>query len=193
MLLSDRMIRYYVQEYRMIEPFAEAYQEEGVISYGLTSAGYDLRLANKALVLKNTHCLPLDPRKMKDPEYQFRIFDIIEADNYGGEIWIPANGYILVSSFEYLRIPRFLKARCVGKSTYARCGLIVNCTPLEPEWEGNLTIEISNSSPCPVPIITGQGIAQLEFEVLSDQVQTSYKDKRGKYQCQQGVTPARVL
>ena len=206
MLLADTEIRKRCRaiaysEKPMIDPFVEGVQSNDIISYGLTSAGYDLRMGLEVLIFKNSFGEAIDPKRFKDQTYLDRMFDKLTykhmpPDVLNGErlsITIPAHGYILATSYEYLRIPRYLKARCVGKSTYARCGLIVNTTPLEPEWEGNLTIEISNSAPCPSTIYIMEGIAQLEFEQIYGNVETSYKDKKGKYDQQIGVTPARVL
>jgi dCTP deaminase len=176
----------------MIDPFSESVSGNGIISYGLTSAGYDLRLGPEVLVFKNSYGHTIDPKRFKDPNYTREVFDTI-AGGPGVAVTIPAHGYILGHSMEYLRIPRNLKARCTGKSTYARAGIIVNTTPLEPEWEGHLTIEISNSSPCPAVVYIGEGIAQLEFERLTDEPEVSYADKGGKYQSQTGVTPAKVI
>ncbi len=195
-ILNDRDIRGFCTQpveagCPMIDPFVEGVQGGGVVSYGLTSAGYDIRLGPDILVFKNSYGEAVDPKRFGDIEYKNRIFDVRHVEN--GVVCIPAHSYILGRSFEYLRIPKALKARCVGKSTYARCGVIVNTTPLEPEWEGYLTIEISNSSPCPVCVYTGEGIAQLEFEELTGTPEITYAMKGGKYQRQVGVTPAKVL
>ena len=175
----------------MIEPFSEAVSGNGIISYGLSSCGYDLRMGQEVLIFKNTSGEAVDPKKFKDKDYQHRMFDKI-IRSQGEPITIPAHGYILAESFEYLRIPRHLAGRCIGKSTYARSGIIVNCTPLEPQWEGHLTIEISNSCPCPAIVYCLEGIAQLQFELLNSGVKVSYADKSGQYQAQVGVTPPRV-
>jgi dCTP deaminase len=175
----------------MIEPYSPPVSGSGIISYGETSAGYDLRLAPEVLIFKNSYGEAIDPKRFKDDEYRNRMFDKI----YGGlnqAVIIPAHSYILGMSYEYIRMPRNLKARCVGKSTLARCGILVNTTPLEPEWHGYLTIEISNSSPCPAKIYCMEGIAQVEFEVLSSLPEQSYQTKGGKYQGQLQVTPAMV-
>ncbi len=175
----------------MIDPFSEAVSGNGIISYGLSSCGYDLRMGQEVLIFKNTSGEAVNPKKFKDHDYRDRMFDVITRSQ-GEPVTIPAHGYILASSFEYLRIPRFLAARCIGKSTYARSGIIVNCTPLEPEWEGHLTIEISNSSPCPAIVYCLEGIAQLQFELLDKDPEVSYADKSGQYQAQVGVTPPKV-
>lgn len=202
MLLNDEDIRKYCiapayyqhTDKPMIEPFSEGVSGKGVISYGLTSAGYDLRLGTKILVFKNTFNQIIDPKNFKDPEYIRMMFDEITVDpNNPKPFSLPPHSYILGTSLEYLRIPRSLKGRCVGKSTLARCGIIVNTTPLEPSWHGLLTIEIANVTPCPVQIYPMEGIAQLEFETLTGEPETSYADKGGKYQGQSDVTPARVV
>lgn len=201
MLLSDIEIRQLCTKIDrpMIEPFYQfhPYKEErlptGTISYGLTCAGYDLRLAPEVLVFNNAYGDEVDPKRFADQVYLERMFvkrTWVEGDP---PFTIPANGYILGRSFEYLRIPRNLKARCVGKSTYARSGILINTTPLEPGWEGHLTIEIGNACPCPARVHPMEGIAQLEFEILNRQCLYSYAERAGKYQGQTGVTPAKVL
>lgn len=194
MLLADKTIRALSMNRRspLIEPFSPPVAGNGVISYGLTSAGYDIRLGSEIFTFKNSYGETVDPKRFGDAEYRGKVFDFATYTQ-GQRVPIPANGYILGNSFEYFRIPRWLKGRCTGKSTYARCGLIVNVTPLEPEWEGHLTIEISNSSPSVVYVYAYEGIAQLEFELLDTDPEVSYKDKQGKYQGQTGVTPARVV
>ena len=187
----------------MIEPFSEAVSGNGVISYGLSHAGYDLRLGPEILLFKNSYNEVIDPKKFNSSEYRNRVFDEINLpdtvmghriellQNYA--VTIPPHGYILGRSYEYLRIPRHLKGRCVGKSTLARSGIIINTTPLEPGWEGHLTIEIGNITPCPAKVYVMEGIAQLEFELLTDPPEKDYAAKGGKYQNQVGVVPARVL
>lgn len=195
MLLVDNDIRKlslcdsYNNGHPLIEPFSESVRGEGVISYGLTHAGYDVRLAGEVLVFNNAYGQTVDPKRFIDPNYQERLFTKLTLAA-GDPVNIPAHGYILGRTFEYLRVPDHLAARCVGKSTYARCGIIVNTTPLEPGWEGHLTVEISNSSPCPAVVYVMEGIAQIQFERLTDVPETTYAGK--KYQCQRGVTPARV-
>jgi dCTP deaminase len=187
MILCDHEIRTLCwNEPALITPFVDSYPP-GAVSYGLTSAGYDLRLAPQVLVFKATRAEVVDPKRFKDAEYKKLVFDEYVADK---EIVLPAHSYILVQSVEYIRMPRNLKGRCVGKSTYARCGVIVNTTPLEPGWEGTLTIEISNSNPSPVKLYVGEGIAQLEFDRI-EEPQVDYAAKGGKYQNQREVTPAR--
>ena len=188
----------------MIEPFSEPVSGNGIISYGLTSAGYDLRLGPEILHFPD-RCESLcatcsrrgscdkiaDPKAFRNQAYIERFFrkETIAEGNF---VWIPPHQYVLGRSLEYLRIPRFLKARCVGKSTMARCGILINTTPLEPEWEGYLTIEIGNITECPAKVYVGEGISQLEFETLSSSPEVSYRDKGGKYNKQVGVQPAIV-
>lgn len=205
MILTDRDIRKlctlaaYHGGKPMIEPFSEAVSGNGVISYGLTTAGYDLRLADKFVAFRRRQGfglleqdMILDPKAFKDnKDAVSEEINVPTCDGFGWLV-LPANSYVLGHSVEYLRVPRHLKAQCVGKSTLARCGILINTTPLEPEWEGHLTIEIGNVTPLPAKVYVGEGIAQLEFHLLSGDPETSYKDKGGKYQGQTGVTAARV-
>lgn len=190
MILRDTDIRALcLVESPVIEPFSEGVQGGGVISYGLSHAGYDLRLGNKMLVFKNTRNLVVDPKRFKDEVYTHQMFDEV----VGSIFTIPPHSYVLAFSMELMRIPRWLKGRCVGKSTYARCGLIVNTTPAEPGWCGHLTIEIANTSPCPVMAYAGEGIAQMEFETLTGEPEVDYGQKDGKYQNQSAdPIPAKV-
>lgn len=176
----------------MIDPFSEGVSGGGVVSYGLTTAGYDLRLGGEVWHFKNTYGEVMDPRSFDDQEYRRRVFDEVSYQ-WGAGVLISPHSYVLGHSFEYLRMPKTLKGRCVGKSTLARVGVVINTTPLEPGWEGHLTIEIGNISPSPVRLRVGEGIAQLEFEQLSGNPEVDYSDKKGKYQGQRGVTPARVV
>lgn len=179
-VLADTQIRTLARA-GMIEPFHEGPCEPGTISYGLTSYGYDVRLARNFRVFKDVHNLTVDPKAFGDPGYERKIFeDVVNADF----IDIPPRSYVLGSSVERVRVPRGVLALCVGKSTYARCGIIVNVTPLEPEWEGHVTIEISNSSPCYARVYAGEGVMQLVFVGGSEVCGTSYADKKGKYQSQ---------
>jgi dCTP deaminase len=199
MILCDKTIRRLSLDdagrpwrYPLLYPYAPPTSGNGVVSFGETSAGYDLRLHRKAKIFKNTKCKYIDVRKFKDPEYA-HMFDELEADQ-DGIIWIPAApSYILGMSVEFIRVPRNLKGRVVGKSTYARAGIIVNTTPLEPGWEGHLTIEIANMAPLPVALFADQGIGQLEFEMLDETPDNTYDTKHsgsaGKYQNQMEVTP----
>jgi dCTP deaminase len=169
------------QEYAMIEPFADAQVRKGVISYGLSSYGYDMRVAREFKIFTNVHSTVVDPKG----------FDGKSFVEYEGDICIvPPNSFALARSVEYFRIPRNALTICVGKSTYARCGIITNVTPFEPEWEGFVTLEISNTTPLPAKIYANEGIAQvLFFEADADDIcETSYADRKGKYQAQRGIT-----
>jgi dCTP deaminase len=182
---SDRWIRRMVQAHGMIEPYAEAQVRDEVISYGVSSYGYDMRVADEFRIFTNVHSTVVDPKH----------FDARSFVEYEGDVCIvPPNSFALARSVEYFRIPRHVLTVCVGKSTYARCGIITNVTPFEPEWEGHVTLEISNTTPLPARIYANEGIAQvLFFEADADDVcETSYADKRGKYQAQRGVTLPRL-
>ena len=176
---------------QMLDPFSEGVKEGGVISFGLTHAGYDLRLGWEFWAYKNTYGEVVDPKGFRDEEYVKRVLDKMTIEQ-GQYFYLGSHGYVLGRSLEYIRIPRHIKARCVGKSTLARVGILINTTPLEPGWEGYLTIEIGNTSPSTVRLYPGEGISQLEFETLSSEPETSYADKRGVYMHQTGVTAARV-
>jgi dCTP deaminase len=192
MLLSDTNIRMLCLAVKpLIVPFVETYPP-GAVSYGLTSAGYDVRLSTSVWFFKNTCGEVVDPKRFNDLSYRDALFDIRSVD-YGQSIVIPARSYVLAQTVETIDVPRWLKGRCVGKSTYARCGIIVNTTPLEPGWYGTLTLEISNANPCPVRLYTGEGVAQLEFERIEGSVAVSYDDRGGKYMGQTDVTPPRML
>lgn len=168
-----------IQKHVKIDPLADSTYRPGVISFGLTSYGYDLRLGRKFKVFTNARCAIVDPKNF-DP----KSFIDIEAD----ECLIPPNSFALAETVEYLEIPRDVLGVCLGKSTYARIGIIVNVTPLEPEWRGKVTIEISNTTPLPAKVYAGEGIAQVLF-LKADQVcKISYADKKGKYQDQPGLT-----
>lgn len=197
MILIDKHIRELSAgptQFAMITPFSESVSGNGVISWGLTHAGYDIRLAPEILMFKNTSGEVIDPKRFNDSDYQSKMFDKFDYINSPDVlcITIPAHSYVLGRSFEYLRIPRHLKAHCTGKSTYARAGILINTTPLECGWEGHLTLEIGNVTPCPARLYFMQGISQIEFETLSGEPEIDYADKQGQYQGQLGVTPARV-
>ncbi len=162
-----------------IEPFAPAQARPGVISYGVTSYGYDVRVDRRYKVFTNAHCSIVDPKNFDEKSF---------VDIVGDTCLIPPNSFALAETVEYLEIPRDVIAVCVGKSTYARCGIIVNVTPLEPEWRGRVTIEISNTTPLPARIYSGEGIAQILFFRATDICKISYGDKKGKYQDQPGLT-----
>ncbi len=179
---SDRWIREMSSKRGMIEPFEESQVRKGV-SYGASSYGYDMRIADEYKIFTNVNSTLVDPKA-----FDARSF----VDFKGPVCTIPPNSFALGRSVEYFRIPREVLGICLGKSTYARCGIIVNITPLEPEWEGHLTIEVSNTTPLPARIYSGEGIAQVIF-IGGDQVcATSYKDKKGKYQAQKGITLPKV-
>jgi dCTP deaminase len=180
---SDRWIARMAREHGMIEPFVDDQVRAGVISYGVSSYGYDVRVGNEFKVFTNVYNTVVDPKKF-DP----RSFVDIVAD----ECIIPPNSFALASTIEYFRIPRDILTVCLGKSTYARCGIIVNVTPFEPEWEGHVTIEISNTTPLPAKIYANEGIAQVLFFQSDEPCAKSYKDKKGKYQAQRGVTLPKI-
>jgi len=163
----------------MIEPFAERQVRDGVISYGVSSYGYDMRVSDDFKIFTNVYAATVDPKDF-DP----RSF----VDHTGEVCIVPPNSFALARSVEYFRIPRNVMTICVGKSTYARCGIVVNVTPFEPEWEGHVTLEISNTTPLPAKIYANEGIAQVLFFESEDTCETSYADKAGKYQSQRGVT-----
>ena len=188
---SDRWIRRMATSHGMIEPFVDqqvrAVDSAGrkVISYGVSSYGYDMRVAPEFRIFTNVLSAVVDPK----------AFDARSFVEFEGEVCIvPPNSFALARSVEYFRIPRNVLTICVGKSTYARCGIITNVTPFEPEWEGHVTLEISNTTPLPARIYANEGICQvLFFEADEDDIcETSYKDKAGKYQAQRGVTLPRL-
>lgn len=196
MPLSDRAIRdlCFSGGLPMIEPFSEAVSGNGVISWGLTSAGYDVRLCGKEiLVFTNASGEVVDPKRFGDEDYRKKMFDTYTNMKDGQKVRIRPGGYILGQTLEYIRIPRNISARCVGKSTLARSGVFVNTTPMEPEWEGHLTLEIGNMTPSHLDVYVGEGIAQFQFDYIEGKVEVSYRDKSGKYNRQVGVTPAKVL
>jgi len=166
-------------EHRMIEPFEDRQVRDGVISYGLSSYGYDIRVADEFKVFTNINSTVVDPK-----HFDARSFVDVKAD----VCIIPPNSFALAKTVEYFRIPRDVLTVCVGKSTYARCGLIVNVTPFEPEWEGFVTLEISNTTPLPAKVYANEGIAQVLFFQSDETCEVSYADKKGKYQGQQGLT-----
>ena len=176
---SDKWIRRMCEEHAMIDPFEPGQVRDGVISYGLSSYGYDIRVAAEFKVFTNVHNAIVDPKKFDDRSF---------VDIHDDVCVIPPNSFALARTFEYFRIPRDVLVVCVGKSTYARCGLIVNVTPLEPTWEGYLTLEISNTTPLPAKVYGGEGIAQLLFFEGDEEPLVAYADRKGKYMKQQGVT-----
>lgn len=183
MVMSDKWIRKMAKDYGMIEPFEENLVRKGVISYGLSSYGYDLRIADEFKIFTNVSSTIVDPKNFDE-----RSFVSVKGDY----CIIPPNSFALGRSIEYFRIPRDVIGICLGKSTYARCGIIVNVTPLEPCWEGYLTVEISNTTPLPAKIYAGEGIAQIIFIKGNEECEISYKDRKGKYMYQQGIVIPKV-
>jgi dCTP deaminase len=179
---SDKWIREMAKK-GMIKPFSERQMRKGVISYGLSSYGYDIRVADEFKVFTNMNTAIVDPKKFD----QKSLVDI-----KGRFCIIPPNSFVLARTVEYFRIPRNILTICLGKSTYARCGIIVNVTPFEPEWEGFATLEISNTTPLPAKIYANEGIAQIIFLQADEECETSYKDKKGKYQTQKKITLAKI-
>jgi dCTP deaminase len=180
---NDRWIREMATKHEMILPFEEKQVRDGVISYGLSSYGYDLRVADEYKIFTNVNSTIVDPKK----------FDARSFVEFSGPACIvPPNSFALARSVEYFKIPRDVLTICVGKSTYARCGIIVNVTPLEPEWEGFVTLEISNTTPLPARVYSNEGLCQIIFLGSDEVCETSYKDKKGKYQSQQGIVLPKV-
>jgi dCTP deaminase len=179
----DAWIRRMALEKRMIEPFEEKQVRQGVISYGLSSYGYDIRLADEFKLFAGAPGAVADPKDFDPGSF---------ADVKAPSVLIPPGSFVLARTVEYFRIPRNVITVCFGKSTYSRCGILVNVTPFEPEWEGTATIEISNATPRPVKVYANEGIAQLLFLESDEVCQTSYADKRGKYQKQVDVTLPRL-
>jgi len=184
MIIPDCQIRKRCLEQGMVEPFVDGLRAEGRISYGLSSYGYDIRVSDEYKIFTNVLAGLVDPK-----DFDERSF----VDFKGPTCIVPPNSFALARSVEKFRIPRDILAICVGKSTYARCGIIVNVTPLEPGWEGILTLEISNTTPLPAKIYSNEGIAQLIFFRSDEVCQTSYADRKGKYQNQVGVVLPRIL
>jgi dCTP deaminase len=181
--MPDHWIRRMATESGMIEPFVETQKRDGVISYGLSSYGYDARVADDFRIFTNVDSAIVDPKDFRDDSFVTRKVPVAI---------IPPNSFALAHTIEYFRIPRDVLVICLGKSTYARCGIIVNVTPLEPEWEGQVTIEISNTTPLPAKIYANEGICQFLFLQGAEPPQTSYKDKAGKYMHQLGVALPRL-
>src|SRR5579863_2425818 len=181
-LQSDRWIRKMALEHKMIEPFTDSQvrDEEGkkIVSYGLSSYGYDLRVAHEFKVFTNVYNSIVDPKNFRDDAF---------VHIQGETCIIPPNSFALARSVEYFRIPRNVLTLCIGKSTYARCGIFVNVTPFEPEWEGYVTLEISNTTPLPARVYANEGLCQILFFRADEPCEISYKDKKGKYQSQQGI------
>src|ERR1700742_1502713 len=180
---SDTWIREQALQHRMIAPCSEKQVREGVISYGLSSYGYDLRVSDEFKIFTNVHSAIIDPKKFDE-----RSFVTVQAES----VIVPPNSFALARSVEYFRVPRNVLTICLGKSTYARCGIIVNVTPFEPEWEGFVTLEISNTTPLPAKIYANEGLCQVLFFESDEECEVSYKDKKGKYQAQSGIVLPRL-
>jgi dCTP deaminase len=178
-LKPDHWIRKMALEHGMIEPFVENQVRAGVISYGVSSYGYDMRVADEFKIFTNVHSAVVDPKNFSPQSF---------VDYRGDVCIIPPNSFVLAKSVEYFRIPRGVLTVCLGKSSYARCGLIVNVTPFEPEWEGYVTLEISNTTPLPAKIYANEGISQVLFFEADEECEISYADRKGKYQKQTGLT-----
>jgi dCTP deaminase len=177
-VMPDHWIRGQAIDNAMIEPFVETQKRDGVISYGLSSYGYDARVADEFRIFTNVDSAIVDPKDFRPDSFVTRR---------GPVAIIPPNSFALAHTIEYFRIPRNILVICLGKSTYARCGIIVNVTPLEPEWEGQVTIEISNTTPLPAKIYANEGICQFLFLEGASEPDVSYRDKAGKYMHQRGV------
>lgn len=182
-IMSDVWIRERATQQGMIEPFVEKQSREGVISYGLSSYGYDARVSDEFLIFTNVDNDVVDPKSFSSTSFVKRKTDVCV---------IPPNSFVLASTVEYFRIPRDVLVICVGKSTYARCGIIVNVTPLEPGWEGHVTLEFSNTTPLPARIYANEGACQFLFLQGDRPCETSYADRAGKYMKQTGVTLPRL-
>ena len=184
---ADTWIRKMALEHGMIEPFEPGQVRESggrrIVSYGTSSYGYDIRCSDEFKIFTNVHSTVVDPKH----------FDAKSFVDFKGPVCIiPPNSFALARTVEYFRIPRNVLTVCLGKSTYARCGIIVNVTPLEPEWEGHVTLEFSNSTPLPAKIYANEGVAQMLFLESDEQCETTYKDRNGKYMGQRGVTPPKA-
>jgi dCTP deaminase len=182
-VMPDTWIREMATTKGMIEPFEESLRREGVISYGLSSYGYDARVAPEFRIFTNVDNAIVDPKQFSDQSFVERNTEVCI---------IPPNSFALARTVEYFRIPREVMTICLGKSTYARCGIIVNVTPLEPEWEGHVTLEFSNTTPLPARIYANEGACQFLFLKGESLCETSYADRSGKYMGQRGVTLPRL-
>jgi len=182
-IMSDKWIRRMATEHGMIDPFVERQTRDGVISYGLSSYGYDARATDEFKIFTNVENALVDPKNFDAKSFVDRKTDVCI---------IPPNSFALTRTVEYFRVPKDVLVICLGKSTYARCGIIVNVTPLEPGWEGEVTIEISNTTPLPAKIYANEGICQFLFLQGNEPCETSYADRAGKYMGQRGVTLPRL-
>jgi dCTP deaminase len=180
---NDRWITRMAKDHRMIEPFEDRQVRNGVVSFGVSSYGYDIRVADEFRIFTNVNSALVDPKAF-DPKSLVEVVRDVCI--------IPPNSFALARTVEYFRIPRNIITICVGKSTYARCGIIVNVTPFEPEWEGYATLEISNTTPLPAKVYANEGIAQVLFLESDEECEISYADKKGKYQAQVGVVLPRI-
>lgn len=183
-LKPDHWIRKMAQEHGMIEPYSDTEKRQGIISYGVSSYGYDMRVSDEFKIFTNVHSAIVDPKNFSEKSF---------VDFKGDVCIIPPNSFALARSIEYFRIPRTVLTICLGKSTYARCGLIINVTPFEPQWEGHVTLEISNTTPLPAKVYSNEGIAQVLFFEADEECEISYADRQGKYQGQTGVTLPRMV
>ena len=182
-VLSDKWIKKAAKQKAMIKPFVDKQIRKGKISFGLSSYGYDARVSNEFKIFTNVNSGIVDPKVFKKESFVTKI---------GKECIIPPNSFALARTIEYFKIPDDVLVICLGKSTYARCGIIVNVTPLEPGWEGHVTLEFSNTTNLPAKIYAGEGVAQMLFFESDEECETSYKDRGGKYQGQTGVTLPKV-
>jgi len=176
---SDKWIRNNALKNKMIHPFVDNQIRKGTISYGLSSYGYDIRVSDEYKIFTNVNNSIVDPKNFDENSF---------VDFKGDTCIVPANSFALARSIEYFKIPRNVLTICLGKSTYARCGIIVNVTPFEPEWEGHVTLEISNTTPLPAKIYSNEGLCQVLFFESDEDCEKSYLDKKGKYQNQRGIT-----
>lgn len=182
-IMPDHWIRKMARERGMIDPFVEAQKSEGMISYGVSSYGYDARCSDEFMIFTNVDNAIVDPKNFSNQSFVERKTDVCV---------IPPNSFVLTRTVEYFKIPEDVLVICLGKSTYARCGLIVNVTPLEPGWEGHVTLEISNTTPLPARVYANEGVAQFLFFKGSSECEVTYADRKGKYMGQRGVTLPRI-
>ena len=182
-VMPDTWIRKMALEHGMITPFTDALKREGVISYGVSSYGYDARVSDEFKIFTNVDSAVVDPKDFSERGF---------VDRKADQCVIPPNSFALARTVEYFKIPRDVLVICLGKSTYARCGIIVNVTPLEPEWEGHVTLEFSNTTPLPARVYANEGACQFIFLKADSVCETSYMDRKGKYQGQKGVTLPRL-
>ena len=183
MLLCDRLIKELAKNHEMISPFADKLTQKSIISYGVSSYGYDARVADEFKIFTNVDNALIDPKNFSSQSFVDRKTDCCI---------IPPNSFALARTVEYFKIPRDVFVLCVGKSTYARCGIIVNVTPLEPEWEGHVTLEFSNTTQLPAKIYANEGACQFLFFKIAEMCEVSYKDRGGKYMGQVGVTLPKI-